>query len=189
MLSSQPVALAFSQAVRPSNYSPSMSDGASPFAATVSVERVASALGAAGAHATIRWLDGSARTAAAAAEQLQVSPAQIANSLVFTADDEPVLVLASGGHRVDVQKLAALLHATSVRRASPEIVRAATGFAIGGVAPVGHPAPLRTVVDSALARYDVVWAAAGHPHAVFPTTYAQLLTLTSGTPADVGADP
>ncbi len=76
----------------------------------------------------------------------------------------------------------------SVARATPEFVRAHTGFAIGGVAPVGHPEPLRTLVDTALERYDQVWAAAGHPHSVFPTTYAELLRLTGGAPADVGTD-
>ena len=72
-----------------------------------------------------------------------------------------------------------------VRRASPDFVRAATGQAIGGVAPVGHPAPLRTLVDRYLERYDEVWAAGGIPHAVFPTTYGELVTVTGGQPADV----
>jgi prolyl-tRNA editing enzyme YbaK/EbsC (Cys-tRNA(Pro) deacylase) len=75
-----------------------------------------------------------------------------------------------------------------VDRADPDFVRAHTGFAIGGVAPVGHPEPLRTLVDTELERYDVVWAAAGHPHSVFPTTYGELLRITGGTPADVGVD-
>ena len=72
-----------------------------------------------------------------------------------------------------------------MRRASPDFVRAATGQAIGGVAPVGHPAPLRTLVDRDLARYDEVWAAGGIPHAVFPTTFAELVAVTGGEPADV----
>ena len=72
-----------------------------------------------------------------------------------------------------------------MRRASPEFVRAATGQAIGGVAPVGHPAPLRTLVDRALAAYDEVWAAGGIPHAVFPSTFAELVKVTGGEPADV----
>ena len=97
-------------------------------------------------------------------------------------------MLASGGHRVDTAKVAALVGAASVDRADPEFVRSHTGFAIGGVAPVGHPEPLRTLVDTDLERYDEVWAAAGHPHAVFPTTYAELLRITGGEPADVGAD-
>ena len=158
------------------------------------VERVRQALvaaGAPGAAAGIRLLDGAARTAVEAAAQLGTTPAQIANSLVFLAQDgertEPVLVLASGGHRVDTAKVAALLGVTRVGRADPETVRAATGVAIGGVPPLGHPQRLRAVVDVALARYDEVWAAAGHPHAVFPTTYAELLRVTGGTPAEVAA--
>src|SRR3954447_12950031 len=155
------------------------------------VTRVRAALvaqGAVGAAAGVRLLDDSARTAAQAAEQLGVEVAQIANSLVFDADGAPLLVMASGGHRVDTAKVAALVGATSVDRADADYVRSHTGFAIGGVAPVGHPEPLRTLVDTALGQYDEVWAAAGHPHAVFPTTYDELLRLTGGTPADVGVD-
>jgi prolyl-tRNA editing enzyme YbaK/EbsC (Cys-tRNA(Pro) deacylase) len=158
-------------------------DNASP-----SVERVRAALAGHGVAGAIRWLDDSARTAAAAAEQLGITPAQIANSLVFTADDEPVLVMASGGHRVDTAKVAAAFGASHVGRADPDTVRAATGFAIGGVAPVGHPTPLRTLVDHALADHDEVWAAGGHPKSVFPTTYDELLRITGGTAADVGVD-
>ena len=124
-------------------------------------------------------------TAAAAAAALGVEVGQIANSLVFDADGAPLLVLTSGAHRVDTGKVAALIGAERVRRASPDFVRAATGQAIGGVAPVGHPAPLRTLVDRALEQYAEVWAAGGIPHAVFPTTYAELVTVTGGEPADV----
>lgn len=152
------------------------------------VVEVTARLAELGATGAVRQLDDSARTAQQAADQLGVAVAQIANSLVFEADGGPLLVLASGGHRVDTAKVAALVGATAVHRASPDFVRAHTGFAIGGVAPVGHPEPLRTLVDTALDQYDVVWAAAGHPHSVFPTTYAELLRLTGGTPADVGVD-
>ena len=124
-------------------------------------------------------------TAAAAAAALGVEVGQIANSLVFDADGAPLLVLTSGAHRVDTGKVAALIGAERVRRASPDFVRAATGQAIGGVAPVGHPAPLRTLVDRALEQYAEVWAAGGIPHAVFPTTFAELVKVTSGQPADV----
>ena len=129
-------------------------------------------------------------TAAAAAEALGVQVGQIANSLVFeaTAADgavTPLLVLTSGAHRVDTGKVAALIGAQRVRRASPEFVRAATGQSIGGVAPVGHPAPIRTLVDRALAGYDEVWAAGGIPHSVFPSTFAELVKVTGGEPADV----
>ena len=95
-------------------------------------------------------------------------------------------MLTSGAHRVDTAKVAALLGVPALRRATPEFVRAATGQAIGGVAPVGHPAPLRTLVDVVLADYDVVWAAGGVPHAVFATTYDELVRITGGTPAEVG---
>ena len=153
-----------------------------------SVVRVTDRLAELGATGSVKVLDGSARTAAQAAEQLGILVAQIANSLVFSADGVPLLVLASGGHRVDTAKVAALVGAASVDRADADFVRSHTGFAIGGVAPVGHPEPLRTLVDTALGQYDEVWAAAGHPHAVFPTTYDELLRLTGGTAADVGVD-
>lgn len=152
------------------------------------VERVRRALTELGAKGAIRTLDGSARTAAQAAAELGVDAARIANSLVFSADGAPLLVLASGGHRVDTSKVAALVGAERVQRADADFVRTHTGFAIGGVAPVGHPEPLRTLVDTALADFDEVWAAAGHPHSVFPTTYAELLTMTGGQPADIGGD-
>jgi prolyl-tRNA editing enzyme YbaK/EbsC (Cys-tRNA(Pro) deacylase) len=159
------------------------------------VARVRAALAGAGATeaaAGVRVLDSAARTAAEAAEQLDVEPAQIANSLVFVARDgertEPVLVLASGGHRVDTAKVAALLGVERVARADPDTVRAATGVAIGGVPPIGHPRPLTTLVDRALAAYDGVWAAAGHPHAVFPTTHDELVRITGGSSADVAID-
>ena len=153
-----------------------------------SVVRVTARLAELGAGGQVRTLDAAARTAAQAAAQLGIEVAQIANSLVFAADGAPLLVMASGGHRVDTAKVAAIVGATSVDRASPEFVREHTGFAIGGVAPVAHPEPLRTLVDTVLERYDEVWAAAGHPHTVFPTTYAELLRITGGEPADVGAD-
>jgi prolyl-tRNA editing enzyme YbaK/EbsC (Cys-tRNA(Pro) deacylase) len=153
-----------------------------------SVVRVTARLTELGAGGQVRTLDDAARTAAQAAAQLGIEVAQIANSLVFAADGDPLLVMASGGHRVDTAKVAAIVGATSVDRASPEFVREHTGFAIGGVAPVAHPEPLRTLVDTELERYDEVWAAAGHPHTVFPTTYAELLRITGGEPADVGVD-
>ena len=94
-------------------------------------------------------------------------------------------MLTSGAHRVDTGKVAALVGATRVRRASAEFVREATGQVIGGVSPVGHPAPVRTLVDRALEAFDEVWAAGGIPHAVFPTTFAELLAVTGGEAADV----
>ncbi len=150
------------------------------------VTRTLAQLGATNASSRVRTLPDAARTAVAAAEQLGIDVAQIANSLVFSADGAPVLVMASGGHRVDTAKVAAILEAERVDRATPEFVREHTGFAIGGVAPVGHPAPLRTLVDIELKQYDEVWAAAGHPHTVFPTTYDELLSITGGEPAEIG---
>ncbi|KUP95704.1 YbaK/EbsC family protein [Thermobifida cellulosilytica] len=159
--------------------------------------RVADLLAARGAGGTVRELPDSARTAAAAAAQLGCDVGAIANSLVFAARGgdfspsdglRPVLVLTSGAHRVDTTKVAVLLGAAEVVRATPEFVREHTGQPIGGVAPLGHPAPIPTLVDEWLDRHEVVWAAAGHPHTVFPTSFAELCRLTGGTPADVGRD-
>jgi prolyl-tRNA editing enzyme YbaK/EbsC (Cys-tRNA(Pro) deacylase) len=154
-----------------------------------SAARVQAALRAAGAAGQVRTLDNSARTAAEAAAALGVDIGQIANSLIFVADGEPLLVLTSGRHRVDTTKVAALIGVAKIGRADPDFVREHTGVAIGGVSPVGHPRPLRTLVDTALRDYDVVWAAAGHTHAVFSTTFNELVRLTNGTAADVGVDP
>jgi len=134
-------------------------------------------------------LTASARTAVEAAAALGCEVGAIANSLVFLADDVPVLVLTSGAHRVDEALVADLLGVPAITRATPEFVRQHTGQAIGGVAPIGHPAPIGTLVDVELARHPRVWAAAGHPHTVFPTSYDELLRLTEGTPAEVGPGP
>jgi len=149
------------------------------------VQAVTDALAAAAALGEIRILPDAVSTAAAAAAALGVEVGQIANSLIFDADGEPLLVLTSGAHRVDTAKVAGLVGVTAVRRATPEFVREHTGQAIGGVAPVGHPKPVRTLVDTALGAFDEVWAAGGIPHAVFPTTFDELLRLTDGTPAEV----
>ena len=131
-----------------------------------------------------------APTAASAAAQLGCEVGAIANSLVFSAvfdtGGEPLLVMTSGAHRVDTGRVAGLVGASSVQRADASSVRAWTGQPIGGVGPVGHPAPIRTLVDIWLDKYDVIWAAAGHPHTVFPTSYAELVRITGGTPAEVG---
>jgi len=151
-----------------------------------SVERVVQALADVGARGEVRPLSESARTAKEAAAALGVEVGQIASSLIFLADGEPVLVVASGGHRVDTAKVAALLGVVEVGKATADEVRAATGYVIGGVAPLGFPSPIRTLVDLALDQYDEVWAAGGHSHWVFPTTYAELLHLSGGQGADVG---
>ncbi|MEZ0071921.1 YbaK/EbsC family protein [Planotetraspora sp. GP83] len=147
--------------------------------------RVAEALRSHGAEGEIVVLPESAPTAATAAAQLGCEVGAIANSLIFDADGAPLLVLTSGAHRVNTDLIAGLVGAAKVRRATPEFVREHTGQPIGGVAPVGHPAPVRTLVDTWLAKHEVVWAAAGHPHTVFPTTFDELLAMTSGTPAEV----
>jgi prolyl-tRNA editing enzyme YbaK/EbsC (Cys-tRNA(Pro) deacylase) len=100
-----------------------------------------------------------------------------------------VLVLTSGAHQADLRRLAMLLDAVFVELANPALVRTATGYAVGGVPPIGHRTALPTLVDNALATYDEIWAAAGVPEAVFPTTYAELLAITGGTPADVAGQP
>ena len=154
-----------------------------------SAVHVAETLQALGVAGQVRELPEPAPTAAIAAAELGVEVGAIANSLIFRADDAPLLVLTSGAHRVDTGLVAALTGAPSVRRADPEFVRAATGQVIGGVAPVGHPQPLRTLVDVWLDKYDVVWAAAGHANTVFPTSFAELIRITGGAPADIGAGP
>ncbi len=146
---------------------------------------VADVLHALGAAGQVTELPEAARTAAAAAAQLGCEVGAIANSLVFSADGAPLLIMTSGAHRVDTDWIAERYGFTAVRRADPDFVRSATGQVIGGVAPVGHPSPLRTLVDTALAGYDVIWAAGGLAHTVFPTSYAELIRLTGGEPADV----
>jgi prolyl-tRNA editing enzyme YbaK/EbsC (Cys-tRNA(Pro) deacylase) len=149
------------------------------------VLEVADARNEAGEPSRIRILPDAVHTASAAADALGVELGQIANSLIFDADGEPLLVLTSGAHRVDTTRLAATLGLARVRRASADFVREHTGQPIGGVAPVGHPKPLRTLVDTALAGYGEIWAAGGVPSAVFPITYAELTRITDGTPTEV----
>jgi len=150
-----------------------------------SVLAVQTALRERGAVGEVRLLDESARTATQAATALGCPVGAIASSLVFLADGEPLLVMTSGAHRVDTTAVAALLNVGAVTKADPGAVRQATGQVIGGVAPIGHPRSLPTLVDTTLATHDVVWAAAGHTHAVFATTYDELLRLTGGRPAQV----
>ncbi|GAA5159968.1 MULTISPECIES: YbaK/EbsC family protein [Amycolatopsis] len=157
------------------------------------VAKVAAALAEAGQHDAargIRILPAEVRTAAQAAEALGVTVGAIANSLIFRAvyadHTGPLLSLTSGAHRADTGRLAELVGAVSVEKADPAFVKEHTGQVIGGVAPVGHPARIPTIVDTALEQYDVVWAAAGHAKSVFPTTFADLLALTGGQAAGVG---
>ena len=151
------------------------------------VQAVQDALDAAGARAAaggpclVKVLTEPVHTAAAAAAAIGIEVGQIANSLIFDADGAPLLVLTSGAHRVDTAKVAADLGVGRLRRASAEFVKEHTGQAIGGVAPVGHPRPVRTLVDTDLLGYPEVWAAGGVPHAVVPIAPAELVRVTGGT--------
>jgi prolyl-tRNA editing enzyme YbaK/EbsC (Cys-tRNA(Pro) deacylase) len=149
-----------------------------------SVERVRAALLAAGHPDTIRAFPEGTRSAAEAAAAVGCEVAQIAKSIVFRAGPRPVLVIASGANRVDMAKVAqAIGH--NVKRADGVWVRDATGFAIGGVAPLGHQTPPLVLVDEDLAAFDRVWAAAGSPTHVFETTPADLLRISGGRTAAV----
>jgi prolyl-tRNA editing enzyme YbaK/EbsC (Cys-tRNA(Pro) deacylase) len=164
-------------------------------------EAVNDILQTAGLPGRVRMLDEAVTTARAAAQHLGCPVGAIANSLIFetiraasvgirpqltkTDAGPPLLIMTSGAHRVDMTKVGQQQGVT-LRRASPAFVREHTGQPIGGVAPVGHPRPIRTIVDCALAEFDQLWAAGGIPHAVFPLTYNELLTLTRGVEADVG---
>lgn len=130
-------------------------------------------------------LPDSVHTAALAALSLGCEVGAIANSLLFAAAGAPVLVLTSGAHRVDTEATATRIGVTELARATPGFVREHTGQVIGGVSPLGHPAPIPTYLDSWLRRHDVVWAAAGHPAAVFSTTYDELVELTGAVGIDV----
>lgn len=143
-------------------------------------QSVAAALVAAGIPGEILVLPDAAATAPLAAAALGCEVGAIANSLVFWCDDAPLLVMTSGAHRVDTAALAERLGVGAIKRATPEQVRAATGQVIGGVAPTGHPEPLVTIVDEALAAYPEIWAAGGTPHTVFPMSFDELLVLTGG---------
>jgi prolyl-tRNA editing enzyme YbaK/EbsC (Cys-tRNA(Pro) deacylase) len=153
-----------------------------------SVERVRDALAAAGLADTIVELPGAARTARAAADYLGCQVGQIANSLVFRAEasDAALLVMSSGAKRVDVARLTSVL-SEPVGKADAEFVRTRTGFAIGGVPPVGHTDVKTILVEKSLAAHRELWAAAGHPHTVFRLTYAELLRITGGTEIEAAA--
>jgi prolyl-tRNA editing enzyme YbaK/EbsC (Cys-tRNA(Pro) deacylase) len=142
----------------------------------------------AGRTAIVRELPDSTRTAAEAAAALNCEVGAIASSLVFLADDVPLLVMTSGRHRVDTELLASSADAAKIEMATAKQVRTITGQAIGGVAPVGHPAAVRTVIDEALRDYGTIWAAAGTPHTVMPLTFDDLVALTRGTVCKVAED-
>jgi prolyl-tRNA editing enzyme YbaK/EbsC (Cys-tRNA(Pro) deacylase) len=149
--------------------------------------RVRSALATLGVSSEVIVLAESARTAAEAAAACGVAVGQIVKSLVFLSGDEPILVLVSGANQADERRLAAL-SGQAVRRADADTVRGSTGYAIGGVPPVGHPRPLRVFIDRDLLAYDRLIAAAGTPHAVFPITPADLCRVTGGAVSDLKRD-
>lgn len=149
-----------------------------------SVDRVRNALAAAGLPPRVEEFPASTRTAEEAAAAIGTSASQIVKSLVFLSGESPVLVLMSGGNRLDTDRLAALTGAM-IRKADAQTVRAATGYAIGGVPPIGFPASLPTFIDRDLMKYETVWAAAGTPRHVFPASPADLVRVTSGTVAEL----
>jgi prolyl-tRNA editing enzyme YbaK/EbsC (Cys-tRNA(Pro) deacylase) len=146
------------------------------------VKRVAQALIDHKMSGQIKVLSDSARSAAEAAAALGIEVGQIASSILFKLpDDSPLLVVTSGRHRVDTDLVATKLGVASLGRVDADYVKEKSGFSIGGVAPIGWINPATIIIDEALNDYQVVWAAAGHPHAVFPTTYDELSKITSAT--------
>ena len=157
-----------------------------------SVQRVAAVLQAGGhAHAPV-MLEGAARTAQQAADALGVAVGQIAKSIIFRrkSDDAAVLVVTSGDQRVDEKKVEAIVCTDGKRlaRADADFVKTRTGFSIGGVSPLAHATPSVTLIDQSLFRFDEIWAAAGHPHAVFQLSPQQLQLLTGAPVADLAVD-
>jgi prolyl-tRNA editing enzyme YbaK/EbsC (Cys-tRNA(Pro) deacylase) len=152
-------------------------------------QRVARELERLGHPHVPRFLDVAARTSQEAADALGVAVGQIAKSVVFRrkADEVAILVVASGDRRVDEKKVAQLVGA--IGRADAEFVKAKTGFTIGGVSPLAHASPCVTLIDRELQRFDVIWAAAGHPNGVFPMSPAELARLTGAPVHDVVQAP
>jgi prolyl-tRNA editing enzyme YbaK/EbsC (Cys-tRNA(Pro) deacylase) len=146
-----------------------------------SARRVAETLRDRGAEGPFLEFDATTKTAADAARALECDVGAIASCLVFVLDDEPVVVIKSGAFRVDTALFAELVHGVTVRQATPDEVRAATGQAIGGVSPVNWPEALRVFIDDSLERHERVWSACGTPNAVFATTYDELRALTNAT--------
>lgn len=152
---------------------------------TNAIDRFLEAASVLGHTAKVRRFPEGTKTAQDAARALGCDVGQIVKSLVFMADDHPVLALTSGANRVDTGRLGALAGASAVRRATPEEARAATGFAVGGTPPFGHPTPVPTFFDRDLERHAEIWAAAGTPDAVFPTSPDELLRTTGAQVADL----
>jgi prolyl-tRNA editing enzyme YbaK/EbsC (Cys-tRNA(Pro) deacylase) len=148
------------------------------------IERFTDAARAEGIEPRVRRFPEGTKTAADAARAIGCEVAQIVKSLVFVADEQPVIALTSGANRVDPSKLARAAGAWEARRASPEEARAATGFAVGGTPPFGHPERVRSYLDPELLAFQEVWAAAGTPDSVFPLTPSELQKATLAEPAD-----
>jgi prolyl-tRNA editing enzyme YbaK/EbsC (Cys-tRNA(Pro) deacylase) len=148
------------------------------------IERFTEAARALGIEPGIRRFPEGTKTAEGAARAIKCDVAQIVKSLVFMVDGLPVIAFTSGANRVDPSKLADLADAAEARRATPEEARAATGFAVGGTPPFGHPAPVRSFLDPALLAFEEVWAAGGTPDAVFPLTPADLQRATGAETVD-----
>jgi len=146
------------------------------------VKRVAQALIDHKMSGQIKVLNDSARSAAEAASALGIEVGQIASSILFKLpDDSPLLVITSGRHRVDTELVASQLGVASLGRVDADYVKEKSGFSIGGVSPIGWLNPATIIIDEALNDYEIVWAAAGHPHSVFPTNFDELLQVTSAT--------
>jgi prolyl-tRNA editing enzyme YbaK/EbsC (Cys-tRNA(Pro) deacylase) len=151
------------------------------------VKRVIAALAEHGLTGEVHVLSDSARTAQEAASALGIEVGQIASSLIFKLPDgSPLLVITSGRHRVDTDLVANNLGIEKLGRVDADYVKEKSGFSIGGVAPIGWVSPATILIDEALNDYDIVWAAAGHPHAVYPTTFTELLECTGAQPMNVG---
>jgi prolyl-tRNA editing enzyme YbaK/EbsC (Cys-tRNA(Pro) deacylase) len=156
---------------------------------SAAIERFLAAASVLGHPVEVRRFPEGTKTAADAARAIGCELGQIVKSLVFMADGRPVLALTSGANRVDTGRLAGLLGAEEARRATPEEARAATGYAVGGTPPFGHPEPVPTFLDPSLLVYDEVWAAAGTPDSVFRTTPEELRRSSDAVVAEFRETP
>jgi prolyl-tRNA editing enzyme YbaK/EbsC (Cys-tRNA(Pro) deacylase) len=151
------------------------------------VKRVVAALRDHGVNGEVRILSESARTAQEAADALGIEVGQIASSLIFQfVDGSPLLIITSGRHRVDTDLVARTLEVEALTRVDANYVKEKSGFSIGGVAPLGWISPATILIDQALNDYEIVWAAAGHPHAVYPTSFTELVACTGARAMIVG---
>lgn len=150
-----------------------------------SIQNVRAALTSAGVRDTVTVFEDRVPTALAAAEALQCEVGAIADSLIFDLDGMPLLILASGAAKVDVNLVTALLDTGKIRRASPGFVHQHTGQRVGGVAPVGHPEKIETILDASLEQYPLLWAGAGEHNAMFSISYEELQRITDARPMQV----